>query len=132
MNKAEQTDKQESEHDFGLPAEIVPREQRLEALAAAKARIAERVQARDQQAQKDYEEKIARREAQQKAGQKPRGREPRTPEIGPCAQDQINLTDEQSRIMPSGDGFIQGYNKPSGCRYREHAHYRHRADHGNQ
>ena len=68
LNKAEQTDEQESEHDFDLPAEIARREQRLEALAAAKAKIAERVQARDQQAQKDYEEKIARREAQQKAG----------------------------------------------------------------
>lgn len=110
LNKAEQTDEQESEHDFDLPAEIVRREQRLEALAAAKAKIAERAQARDQQAQKDYEEKIARREAQQKAGKKPRGREPKVPETGPCAQDQINLTDEQSRIIPSGDGFIQGYN----------------------
>ena len=45
-----------------------------------------------------------------KKREKPRGREPKAPETGPCAQDQINLTDEQSRIMPSGDGFIQGYN----------------------
>jgi len=110
LNKAAQTDEQESEHDFDLPAEIACREQRLEALTAAKAKIAERVQARDQQAQKDFEEKIARRKAQQKAGQKPRGREPKAPEIGPQAKDQINLTDEQSRIMPSQDGFIQGYN----------------------
>lgn len=110
LNKAEQTDEQESEHDFDLPAEIARREHRLEALAAAKAKIAERVQARDNQAQKDYEEKIARREAQQKAGQKPRGGEPKAPETGPKAKDQINLTDEQSRIMPSGNGFIQGYN----------------------
>lgn len=49
LNKAAQTDEQESEHDFDLPAEIARREQRLEALAAAKAKIAERVQARDQQ-----------------------------------------------------------------------------------
>ncbi len=110
LNKAAQTDEQESEHDFDLPAEIACREQRLEALTAAKAKIAERVQARDQQAQKDFEEKISRRKAQQKAGQKPRGREPKAPEIGPQAKDQINLTDEQSRIMPSQDGFIQGYN----------------------
>lgn len=110
LNKAAQTDEQESENDLDLPAEIARREQRLEALAAAKAKIAERAQARDYQAQKDFEEKIARREAQQKAGQKPRGREPKAPETGPKAKDQINLTDEQSRIMPSGDGFIQGYN----------------------
>lgn len=110
LNKAAQTDEQESENDIDLPAEITRREQRLEALAAAKAKIAERVQARDQQAQKDFDEKVARRQAQQKAGQKPRGREPKAPKVGPQAKDQINLTDEQSRIMPSGDSFIQGYN----------------------
>ncbi|GJL74730.1 hypothetical protein [Nitrosomonas sp.] len=110
LNKAAQTDEQESENDFDLPAEIARREQRLEALAAAKAKIAERVQARDQQAQKDFEEKIASRKAQQKSEQKPRGREPKAPETGPKAKDQINLTDEQSRIMSSRDGFIQGYN----------------------
>lgn len=110
LNKAAQTDEQESENDIDLPAEITRREQRLAALAAAKAKIAERVQARDQQAQKDFDEKVARRQAQQKAGQKPRGREPKAPKTGPQAKDQINLTDEQSRIMPSGDSFIQGYN----------------------
>lgn len=110
LNKAAQTDEQESEKDFDLPAEIARREQRLKALATAKAKIAERVQARDQQTQKDFEEKATRRHAQHKGGQKPRGREPKAPKTGPQAKDQINLTDEQSRIMPSGDGFIQGYN----------------------
>ena len=74
-----------------------------------KAKIAEHIQARDQQAQKDFEERIVRREAQQMAGQKPRGREPKAPETGPKAKDQINLTDEQSHNIPSEDGFIQGY-----------------------
>ena len=36
LNKAAQTDEQESEHDFDLPAEIVRREQRLEALLLRK------------------------------------------------------------------------------------------------
>lgn len=49
LNKAEQTDVQKSEHDFDLLAEIARCEHRLEALAAAKAKIAERVRARDQQ-----------------------------------------------------------------------------------
>jgi len=113
LNKAVQTDEQESDNDLDLPAELARREQRLEALAAAKAKIEERVQVRDRQAQKDYEDKVARREAQRRAGQKPRGREPKAPETGPKAKDQINLTDEHSRIMPSSDGFIQGYNGQS-------------------
>jgi len=110
LSKASQTDEQESDHDLDLPAELSRREQRLEAMAAAKAKIAERAGARDQQAQKEYENKITHREAQRQAGQKPRGREPEAPETGPRDKDQINLTDEQSRIMPAGDGFIQGYN----------------------
>lgn len=57
LNKAAQTDEQEPENDIDLPTEIARREQRLEALTAAKSKIAERVQARDQQAQKDFDEK---------------------------------------------------------------------------
>jgi hypothetical protein len=93
-----------------LPAEIARREQRLQALADAKAKIAERVAQRDQQAQNDYADKVARRDAQREAGQKPRGKEPKAPEHGPKATDQINLTDEESRIMPSHEGFVQAYN----------------------
>jgi hypothetical protein len=93
-----------------LPAEVARREDRLKALAKARAKIAERVKVHDEQAQKDYQEKRARREAQRDAGKKPRGQEPKAPEVGPKAKDQINLTDEESRIMPSADGFVQGYN----------------------
>ncbi|MGH8499919.1 MAG: transposase, partial [Methylococcales bacterium] len=55
-------------------------------------------------------EKVVRREAKRAAGQKPKGREPQVPQTGPRAKDQINLTDEESRIMPSAQGFVQGYN----------------------
>ena len=108
--KAAQTDQQEASDEHDLPAEIARREQRLKALAEAKAKIAERVKERDQQAQQDYADQVARREAQRQAGQKPRGKEPKAPESGPKAKDQINLTDEESRIMPSHEGFVQGYN----------------------
>jgi len=110
LAKAAQTDQQEADDEHDLPAEIARREQRLQALADAKAKIAERVKERDQQAQQDYADKVARREAQRQAGQKPRGKEPKAPESGPKAKDQINLTDEESRIMPSHEGFVQGYN----------------------
>ena len=110
LKKAAEIDQQELADGIDLPAEITHREDRLKALAEAKIKIAERVKERDEQAQKDYQEKLARREALRVAGKKPRGKEPTAPETGPKAKDQINLTDEESRIMPSADGFVQGYN----------------------
>jgi transposase len=44
-------------------------------------------------------------------GRKPGGKAPQPPKEGPLPQDQINLTDEASRIMPvAGGGFDQCYN----------------------
>jgi len=108
--KAAETDRQEASNEHDLPAEVARREQRLQAMAEAKAKIAERVKERDQQAQQDYADKVARREAQRATGKKPRGKEPKAPETGPKAKDQINLTDEESRIMPTQAGFDQAYN----------------------
>src|SRR5512136_669050 len=98
LAKAAGTDQQEAGDEHDLPAEIARREQRQQALAAAKAKLAERAAQRDQQAQQEYADKVARREAQREAGEKPRGKEPKAPETGPQAKDQINLTDEESRI----------------------------------
>jgi transposase len=110
LARAAETDQQEANDEYDLPAEIARREQRLQALADAKTKIAERAAQRDNQAQQEYADKVARREAQREAGQKPRGQEPKAPETGPKASDQINLTDEESRIMPSHEGFVQAYN----------------------
>jgi len=110
LKKAADVDQEELADGIDLPAEIARREDRLKVLAEAKAKIAERVKERDEQARKDYQEKLARREAVRATGKKPRGKEPKAPETGPQAKDQINLTDEESRIMPSADGFVQGYN----------------------
>ncbi|MGZ8173503.1 MULTISPECIES: IS1182 family transposase [Methylobacter] len=110
LKKAADVDQEELADGIDLPAEIARREDRLKALAEAKTQIAERVKERDEQARKDYQEKLARREARRATGKKPRGKEPKAPETGPKAKDQINLTDEESRIMPSANGFIQGYN----------------------
>jgi hypothetical protein len=45
------------------------------------------------------------------SGKKPRGKPPEPPVEGPRPNDQIDLTDEESRIMPvAGGGFDQGYN----------------------
>ena len=44
-------------------------------------------------------------------GSRPRrGRKPKTPPGTPKDKDQRNFTDPESRIMKTGDGFIQGYN----------------------
>lgn len=110
LQKAAEADGAEELDGIDLPEELARRQDRLKALAEAKAKIVERVAERDARAQQDYEAKVARREAQRQAGKKPRGTEPKPPETGPKDGDQINLTDEESRIMPSHDGFIQGYN----------------------
>jgi len=60
----------------------------------------------------EHEAKLAAREAKEKAtGKKPGGRPPAPPVEGPLPGDQVNLTDEESRIMPvAGGGFEQCYN----------------------
>jgi transposase len=110
LQRAMDVDEEELADGVDLPKEIARREDRLQALEEAKAKIAERVKARDEQAQQVYEEKVARRVAQRAAGHPPKGKEPQPPKTGPRPKDQINLPDEVSRIMPSGQGFVQGYN----------------------
>lgn len=111
LAKAEATDREELPDGWDLPAELARREARLNALAEAKAEIEARAKARFETEQREYEAKVARREAQRRAGKPPRGKDPQPPEAGPREKDQVNLTDEESRIMPvSGGGFDQAYN----------------------
>jgi transposase len=109
--QAEATDQTPVAEGMDIPAEIARRETRLKALAAAKAKIEERAQARFELEQAEYQQKQGNRQAQRDTGKKPRGREPKPPVPGPRDKDQVNLTDEESRIMPvSGGGFEQCYN----------------------
>jgi len=108
---AEQADGSALPDGLDVPAEIARRETRLAAIAQAKAKIEQRAQERQRREQQDYEAKLARREAARAAGKKPCGPQPEPPAPGPRATDQVNLTDEDSRIMPAaGGGFTQGYN----------------------
>jgi transposase len=94
-----------------LPDEITRREDRLAAIAAAKVKIEARAKARFEGEQADYAAKLAARTAKAAAGKPPRGKGPKPPESGPRATDQINLTDDESRIMKvAGGGFEQCYN----------------------
>jgi transposase len=97
---------------LNIPAEIARREERLKTIAEAKAEIERRAQERHAREKAEYDEKMARRAAKEKqTGKKPGGRPPKVPEPGPHDKDQVNFTDEESRIMPvSGGGFEQAYN----------------------
>ena len=108
---AEEADQTPVIDGMDIPAEIALRETRLEALAAAKEKIEAQAQERFEREQAEYHSKQEKRQAQRDAGKKPKGREPKPPQPGPKDRDQINLTDEESRIMPvSGGGFEQCYN----------------------
>jgi len=94
-----------------LPDEITRREDRLAAITVAKVKIEARAKARFEGEQADYEAKMAARAAKAADGKKPGGKRPKPPEAGPRATDQINLTDEESRVMKVADGgFEQCFN----------------------
>ncbi|EMJ4936276.1 IS1182 family transposase [Pseudomonas aeruginosa] len=109
---AEQADQTNLPDGVSLPEEIKRREERLKAMEEAKAKIEARAKARFEREQAEYQDKLARRQARtKKTGKKPGGKPPKPPAPGAKASDQINLTDEESRIMPvSGGGFEQSYN----------------------
>ena len=109
---AESADQSAVPDGIDLPAEIRRREDRLAAMAEAKAKIAARAEERYQREKAEYDAKLAKRAEKEKTtGKKPGGKPPAAPLPGPKESDQINLTDEESRIMPvSGGGFEQAYN----------------------
>ncbi|MDF1573558.1 MAG: transposase, partial [Bacteroidales bacterium] len=99
-----------------IPEELARRQTRLEAIAKAKAELERRAAERHAREQAEYDEKMARRrEKERQTGKRTRGKEPKSPTPGPRKRDQVNLTDEESRIMPvSGGGFEQTYNAQAG------------------
>lgn len=110
IKQAEASDNQPLD-GLDIPAELVRREQRLKELSRAKTRIEEHARERDQEEQAEYQAKVSKREALRKEGKKPRGKDPKPPIAGPRDKDQVNLTDEESRIMKSSSsGFVQAYN----------------------
>jgi transposase len=113
LARAERTDAQEAAAPLDIPAELARREARLAAIAAAKAEIERRAAERLAHEQAQYQAKLAAREQKQKdTGKRPGGRPPAAPTGGVRPTDQVNLTDEESRIMPrsGGGGFEQSYN----------------------
>ena len=114
MAKAEQADAVPLQDGPTIPDEIRRRAERKAKLARAKAEIEARAHARFVAEQAEHAEKLARREALQAEGKKPRGRPPEPPSPEPGEKDQVSFTDKESRIMPTKDGFQQAYNAQAG------------------
>jgi transposase len=115
LRLAEEADAASLPEEMDIPEELRRREQRLERIAAAKAEIEARARERFEREQAEYEVKLARRkDKEERSGKKPGGRPPKAPSAEPKEKDQVSLTDEDSRIMPSHDGFVQSYNAQAG------------------
>jgi transposase len=112
LGRAEAADQADVPDGMSIPEELARREKRLAAIACAKATIEARAKERHARERAEYEAKLKSREAKTAAtGKKPGGRPPAAPVAGPLPTDQVNLTDEASRIMPvAGGGFEQCYN----------------------
>ncbi len=115
LQKAEAADRADLPDGLSIPEELQRREDRLRAIRNAKAEIERRAAERHAREQAAYREKMAERARQeQETGKKPPGKQPQPPVPGPSAKDQVNLTDEESRIMPTSGGFEQCYNAQAG------------------
>ena len=112
LRLAEQADTANIPDGMSIPEELERRELRLAAIAEAKAKIEARAEERLERDQAEHQSKVAARAEQEKqTGKKPRGRPPEAPTGGAREKDQVNLTDEDSRIMKvAGGGFDQCYN----------------------
>jgi transposase len=112
LARAEAADQADVPDGMSIPEELARREQRLAKLAEARAKIEARAKERFEREVAEHKAKLAAREAKTAAtGKKPTGKPPQPPAEGALPTDQINLTDEASRIMPvAGGGFEQCYN----------------------
>jgi transposase len=112
LGKAEAADQADVPDGMSIPEELARREKRLAEIVRAKAVIEARAKERHARERAEYEAKMAARDAKAaQTGKKPGGRMPQSPAQGPQPSDQVNLTDEESRIMPvAGGGFEQCYN----------------------
>jgi len=91
-----------SEHSGDeLPEWVANKQRRLEKIQEAKAALEAEARAKSQASSDDSSER---------EGKPRRGRPSKSPPGVPKDSAQRNFTDPQSRIMKSGDGFVQAYN----------------------
>ncbi|GAB4290564.1 MAG: hypothetical protein Kow0096_04120 [Thiohalomonadaceae bacterium] len=100
LERAEAADQSCVADGVSLPDEIRRWEDRLAAIAAAKAKIEARAKARYEREKAAYDAKMVTRAAKEaETGKKAGGREPKAPDPTPRTEEQVNLTDDESRIM---------------------------------
>lgn len=115
LKMAEQVDKNQTENEMNIPDEIARRKNRLSDIAAAKAEIEKRAKERYLKEKEAYDQKMAdRAKKERESGKKVGGKKPKPPVPGPRKKDQLNLTDADSKIMPTASGFEQSYNAQAG------------------
>ena len=112
MAKAEAADAADIPDGISIPDELARREERLRKIAEARTKIEARAKERHAHEMAEYQAKLAAGDAKTAAtDKKPGGKPPQPPTEGPLPSDQINLTDEDLRVMPvAGGGFEQCYN----------------------
>ena len=109
IKRAEAANAKDVPDGMNLPEELRRREQRLAAIAEVKAKIEARAKAEAELA--NAAKQAAREQRTKDSGKPPRGPPPRPCSGTPTDSDQVNFTDEDSRIMPvPGGGFEQAYN----------------------
>lgn len=116
LKSAEAADSWENTNEIDIPAELERRADRLKAIEAALDTIKDRSNQRYVKEKAEYDKKMEERAAKEKqTGKKTGGPKPKPPNSKPEKKDQVNLTDDESRIMPmKGKGFEQCYNAQSG------------------
>src|SRR6201997_4125866 len=92
---------------MSIPEELARREERLAKLGEARTKLEARAKERFEQEMAEHRAKLSAREKAAETGKKPGGRPPAPPVEGPRPKDQINLTDEDSRIMPVAGGTAE-------------------------
>jgi len=111
LREAEATDAQEDDH-YGkekrgdeVPNDLRQKKSRLARLQKAK----ETLEKEKASALEEHQKKLDKRAEEEKnSGHKKRGRKP--PEEPVHKEPKINMTDEDSRIMKTRQGYVQGYN----------------------
>ncbi len=109
LDEAEQTDQQDQADGQSLPEEIARRARLLEKMQQAREQLEQRAKQRAEAEQVEYDKKV--RDRNKRKG-KHKGPTPKPPKDTPDDKEQINLTDEDSRLMRKSkrEGYTQSYN----------------------
>jgi hypothetical protein len=109
MDKAEAADSKDAEDGQSLPKEIARREKLREKMEAARRKLERRARERAGAEREEYECKAAERE---KRHGRRKGKKIKPPKQEPEPREQVNLVDEDSRLMRKNkrSGYEQAYN----------------------